>query len=361
MIEINLTANTSRKVGDLLFETQAIDQHPINGRVYYVEWADTGDRLAYWDPMDGSNTLVKTYNPAPWGRAKRAAFGPDGFLYLMDTVDTLFRIDATTGDWENLGQVQGIQAGSTFQGTGDIAFTPDGRLYLVTQKNLYEINLQTLQASLLYSDMLPPGGGFLDTVVWTGLAFCDGSLYASHVEPYLNSSVFRIDLNNGGVTELIDTGMLINDLTSCPVVAGEVNLPPVLEPIGDREVAVGAPLQIILTATDPNIGDMLTYSTGELPPGATFDQLTGVFNWTPSEVGDSPFQVTFTVTDDGEPPMDDSETIMITVYEPCVGDYEPDGDADGIDLYHVGIGDLNVTIDEFSKIFGRTDCPTPTP
>ncbi len=361
VIEINLTANTSQKVGDLLFDTQAIDQHPLNGRLYYVEWADTGDRLAYWNPMDGSNTLVKTYNPAPWGRAKRAAFGLDGLLYLMDSEDTLFRIDATTGDWEDLGQIQGIQTGSIYQGTGDIAFTPDGRLYLVTQKDLYEINLQTLQASLLYSDMLPPGGFLIDTVVWTGLAFCDGSLYASHVEPIYNSSVFRIDLNNGGVTELIDTGMLLNDLTSCPVIAGEVNLPPVLEFIGDRQVNVGEALQINLTATDPNIDDMLTYSAEGLPAVATLDPLTGEFNWTPSEIGDSPYAVTFVVTDNGDPFLEDSETITITVVNSCVGDYESDGDVDGDDLHHVAVGDLIVAIDDFSKFFGRSDCPTSMP
>ena len=81
-------------------------------------------------------------------------------------MDGLYKIDATTGNLEeDLGQVQGIQSGSIFQGTGDIAFTPDGRLYLVTQKSLYEIDLETLQATLLYSDMLP-GGGFLTR--WSG-------------------------------------------------------------------------------------------------------------------------------------------------------------------------------------------------
>jgi hypothetical protein len=363
VIEINLTANTSQTVGDPLFDTQAIDRNPLNGRVYYVEWADTGDRLAYWDPLDGSNTLVRTYNPAPWSRAKRAAFGLDGFLYMMDTEDTLFRIDANSGDWEDLGQVQGIQHGSFYQGTGDIAFTPDGRLYLVTQKDLYEINTETMEATLLYSDMLPSCGWFCLSNVWTGLAFCDGSLYASDVEPRSNSSVFRIDLDTGGLTELIDTGTLINDLTSCPAMATEINLPPVLEPVGDREVAAGTPLQILLSATDPNIDDMLTFSAGELLPGATFDQLSGEFYWTPGEVGDSPYTVTFTVTDDGSPPMDDSETIVITVKEPCIGDYEPDGDVDGFDLLHLIAGDfdLNVNVGNFANCFGRSDCPTTAP
>lgn len=262
VIEINLTTNMSQTVGDLLFDTQAIDQHPLNGRVYYVEWGDTGDRLAYWDPMDGSNTLVRTYNPKPWSRAKRAAFGLDGFLYMMDRDDMLFRIDATSGDWENLGQVQGIQPGSFFTGTGDIAFTPDGMLYLVTQKSLYEVDMDTLEATMLYSDMLT-GGIF---VVWTGLAFCDGSLYASHVESF-NSSVYRIDLGSGGVTELIDTGTLLNDLTSCPAIVEEL----------------------------------------------------------------------------------------------CIGDYEPDGDVDGLDLIHLIAGNLNVTVEDFANSFGRSDCPFAAP
>ena len=356
VIAINLTANTSQKVGNLLFDTQAADQHPLNGKIYYFEWASSGDTLAYWDPTDGTNTQVRTYNSKPWDLAKRAAFGPDGFLYLMDEADGLFKIDATTGDWEDLGQVQGIQPGSFYSGTGDIAFSPDGMLYLVTQKSLYEIDMETLEATLLYSDMLP-GSSF---VVWTGLAFCDGSLYASHVMSF-NSAVFRIDLDSGGVMELIDTDTLINDLTSCPAIEAEINLPPVLEPIGDRKVEVGAPLQVILAATDLNINDILTYSTSELPAGATFNQLTGEFNWTPGEVGDSPYQVTFTVTDDGSPPLDDSETIFITVEEPCIGDYEPDGDVDGIDLFHLIAGDLNVTVDDFANCFGRSDCPTTAP
>jgi len=360
VIEINLTAQTSQKVGDLAFETEAIDQHPLNGRVYYVEWDSSGNELAYWDPVDGSNTPVITYGSTPWDRAKRAAFGPDGFLYLMDQEDMLYKIDANTGDWEFLGHVQGVEHGLFIQGSGDMAFSPDGVLYLVTQQNLYEIDLQTLQATELYSDMLP---GSTLSVVWSGLAFCNGSLYAanaytSYSYTGYSSSVFRIDLDTGNVTEVIDTGTLINDLTSCSAMAGAVNHLPVLEFIGDRQVNVGEALQINLTGTDPDIDDMLTYSAEGLPADATLDPLTGEFNWTPGEVGDSPYQVTFSVTDDGAPPLDDSETILITVYEPCAGDYEPDGDADGIDLHHVSIGDLSVTIDDFSKIFGRSDCPT---
>ena len=89
-----------------------------------------------------------------------------------------------------------------------------------------------------------------------------------------------------------------------------VNRPPSLAPIGNRQVGVGMPLMLSLSATDPD-GDGLVYAVAPLPMGAV---LTGnVLRWTPaaSHVGNYP--VTFTVTDDGTPPASDSEAIVITV------------------------------------------------
>ena len=220
VIEINLYTNSSRKVGDLLFDTQAIGQGP-DGYVYYFEWLSSGNELAYWDPETGTNTLVRTYSSTPWGLAKRAAFGPDGDLYLMDDGGGLYTVDAATGDWEFLGTVDGIPTGSS--SSGDMAFSPDGLLYVVISANLYSVDLESesLAATLLDTNMIP-GGGY---TVWTGLAFCDGALYASDVNILnRNSSIYRIDLaDDYPVTELINTGTMLNDLTSCPAV---------LEPIG---------------------------------------------------------------------------------------------------------------------------------
>jgi hypothetical protein len=88
------------------------------------------------------------------------------------------------------------------------------------------------------------------------------------------------------------------------------NRPPLLAPIGDRQVGVGMPLMISLSATDPD-GNRLVYTVAPLPLGAV---LTGnVLRWTPAAdlVGNYP--VTFSVTDDGTPPASDSEAIVITV------------------------------------------------
>jgi len=60
-----------------------------------------------------------------------------------------------------------------------------------------------------------------------------------------------------------------------------VNQPPVMQPIGDVDVQVGVPLLIDADATDPD-GDQLFYSIGNPPAGATIDEMTGEFAWTPT-------------------------------------------------------------------------------
>jgi hypothetical protein len=41
----------------------------------------------------------------------------------------------------------------------------------------------------------------------------------------------------------------------------------------------------------------------------------------------------------------------------CLGDYEPDGDVDGSDHYHLIIGNLTLTIEEFAMNYGKINCP----
>src|SRR5262249_3123423 len=62
---------------------------------------------------------------------------------------------------------------------------------------------------------------------------------------------------------------------------GGPNTPPVLTPIGPKRVAAGSALRFTVSATDVN-HDVLTFGTGALPPGATFDALRRTFAWTPT-------------------------------------------------------------------------------
>jgi hypothetical protein len=104
-------------------------------------------------------------------------------------------------------------------------------------------------------------------------------------------------------------------IAACLTVIRE-NHAPKLAAIGDRSVIEGLPLDLRLSASDPEDipPDRLTFSATGLPLGATFDSTTGTFHWTPAEAdGSGSYPITFTVTDDGQPSLSASETVTLTV------------------------------------------------
>ncbi len=120
-----------------------------------------------------------------------------------------------------------------------------------------------------------------------------------------------------------------------------LNHPPLLNPIGNKNVNEGTLLQFTVSSSDPD-GNTLTYSTSTLPPNATFDPIARTFSWTPAYNQAGTYAVTFTVSDGV---LTDSETITITVnnvkdvtYYPSSGRLEsetlanPDGE--GNIYYH---------------------------
>src|SRR3989338_4485383 len=93
---------------------------------------------------------------------------------------------------------------------------------------------------------------------------------------------------------------------------GNVNRPPVLEPIGDKTVNEESTLTFTINASDPD-NDSLAYSASNLPGGAAFNSVTQTFSWTPTYAEGS-YQVTFAASDGS---LSDSETITITVEKPA--------------------------------------------
>ena len=92
------------------------------------------------------------------------------------------------------------------------------------------------------------------------------------------------------------------------------NLPPVLDPIGNRAVTEQNPLTFTATGSDPDL-DGLTFSLSGEPAGAAITS-GGVFTWTPTETqGPGVYVFDVVVADDGTPNLDDSETITVTVSE----------------------------------------------
>ncbi len=96
------------------------------------------------------------------------------------------------------------------------------------------------------------------------------------------------------------------------ITVGNANRPPVLNPIGTKNINEGQLLEFMVTAQDPD-NDTLLFSAGNLPTDAGFNPATQKFSWTPNFGQAGNYTVTFTVTDNGSPALSDYETITITV------------------------------------------------
>jgi VCBS repeat-containing protein len=129
----------------------------------------------------------------------------------------------------------------------------------------------------------------------------DGRFTYTPSANYTGADSFTYKANDGRA----NSGVATVTLT---ITAG--NLPPVLAHIGNKSVLEGAALTFSVSATDPD-GDPLTYSSSNLPAGASFNGTTRAFSWTPaSGQAGSYANVRFTVTDGALPT---SENITITV------------------------------------------------
>ncbi len=103
------------------------------------------------------------------------------------------------------------------------------------------------------------------------------------------------------------------------ITVSEPNEAPVLAPIGGPwTVSAGTQLCLTLSASDPN-GDALSFSVSPLLEGASLTPLnpsSALFCWTPSsDQGGAVYSLTFEVSDDGTPPLSDSEIVMIEVLD----------------------------------------------
>jgi len=121
----------------------------------------------------------------------------------------------------------------------------------------------------------------------------------------------------------IDHGIQINaygggetsvDITKYEVELLKNNSKPILEQIGNKIGNEGELLEFTITATDPDVGDELTFSADNLPEGATFDPATATFSWTPAFNQEGNYQdIIFSVADNGNPIETDVEAITITI------------------------------------------------
>lgn len=111
------------------------------------------------------------------------------------------------------------------------------------------------------------------------------------------------------------------DSETITITVHDVTHPPVLSPIGNQSVDAGHTLTIQVSASDPD-EDPLTFSASPLPPGATLDPGTGIFQWTPRNSQSGPHQVAFGVSD-GIFTVTETVTIAVGVGLPVLPDPFP--------------------------------------
>ncbi len=92
-----------------------------------------------------------------------------------------------------------------------------------------------------------------------------------------------------------------------------VNRPPTLAEIGDIEIMEGEPFSLILElAEEEPDGDRVAFSAENIPYGASMEE--NLFHWTPNNDQAGEYEeITFRVTDFGQPPLSDEETVTISV------------------------------------------------
>ena len=142
---------------------------------------------------------------------------------------------------------------------------------------------------------------------------------------------------------IVSDGSLTDDET-INITVGEVNLAPVLDPVGDKTVDEEALLTFPAGASDADLpANTLTYSLDG--PAQTLGMAItpeGVFTWTPSEE-QGPFVYAATITVSDGVGGTDFETISITVNEvnvgPTVGDIPDQTVAEGTPFAAINLDD----------------------
>ncbi|MBD3401735.1 tandem-95 repeat protein, partial [candidate division GN15 bacterium] len=147
---------------------------------------------------------------------------------------------------------------------------------------------------------LPTGASFTDNG--------DGTGDFSFTPDFTQSGVYNVTFT--ATDDGSATGSTIAEIT-----VNQVNLPPVLDPIGSQSGTEGSTLSFPVTASDPD-GTFPSLSAAPLPANATLTDNgdgTGLFEFTPDFNQSGVYNITFTATDDSS--ATDQEVVQITITE----------------------------------------------
>ena len=114
--------------------------------------------------------------------------------------------------------------------------------------------------------------------------------------------VLRLTSSDGQFTVSDDVNVMIDGVNAAPVI---VSQPP-------TSTCSGRPYAYQVVATDPNAGDVLTYSLPTAPAGMTISVSTGLIQWAPTASQGGNHNVIVRVTDLGNNQVEQSFTVNVT-------------------------------------------------
>lgn len=265
---IDQTNGTATSAGALSFGSAGVARHPTTGIIYYTEYELDGSsagRVATFNPMNATNTII---NATGFGtQMVRLAFNSTGTLYAMDAANRLYTVNTGTGVFTLQGTSSGLPSAS---GGGDLAFSPTGIAYILTNGNLYTYNIATRAATLV---------GATGIASPTGLCFgMDGNLYATSLAT--SSTVYTINPASGASAVIGTAGIDINDLTATPKYA---NLSITKAASGTFVVNRNAVYTLTVRNNGPQAASGPLIVRDTLPSGLAFVSSSGT-GWTCSEL-----------------------------------------------------------------------------
>ncbi len=163
---IDTTNGAATQIGTLSFGTNAAGRDPFTSNFYYISTGSSSVNISAWNPNDGSNTVIAT-NLALTGAVAEAAFATDGTFFITDDVGDIYAFNTDTNTATLKGNLHAN--GATLNtGNGDIAFAPDGTLYIETGSQLYSVPRGSIDVGT--------GGGSVITVTDIGSTASVGNL-----------------------------------------------------------------------------------------------------------------------------------------------------------------------------------------
>lgn len=142
----------------------------------------------------------------------------------------------------------------------------------------------------------------------TNLVDQGGGVYRGNVaNPAQGWRAYFIEIsfaNPNGIPFKFSTGIYVKGVNSAPTLAA----------IANQVIDEGATVSFTALASDPNPGDLLTFSLAAgAPTGASIHPGTGLFTWTTTDSAAGPYSITVLVTDSGNPGLSDSKSFTVTV------------------------------------------------